>query len=259
MRLVSLGDLALDVVVSLAGPLLEGDDSPATTHIDIGGQAANVAAWAASLGAQARYIGKRGADTAALLLATELEARGVELAGPSEGRSAVVVSLSSAGERSLASDRGSAAQLRPDELEPAWFRCEVLHVSGYALAREPAAAAALRAGELARAAGAHVSLDLASAGLIDEPFRRRALALAPATVFATEAEQRRFGELRASWVVKRGARGIVVDGVPHAAHPTELTDTTGAGDALAAGYLVGGVELGLRAAARCCARLGSMP
>jgi hypothetical protein len=36
-------------------------------------------------------------------------------------------------------------------------------------------------------------------------------------------------------------------------------DTTGAGDALAAGYLVGGPGLALQAAARCVARLGSMP
>jgi sugar/nucleoside kinase (ribokinase family) len=38
-----------------------------------------------------------------------------------------------------------------------------------------------------------------------------------------------------------------------------VVDTTGAGDALAAGYLVGGAELGLEAAARCCAQPGAMP
>jgi sugar/nucleoside kinase (ribokinase family) len=34
-------------------------------------------------------------------------------------------------------------------------------------------------------------------------------------------------------------------------------DTTGAGDALAAGFLVGGIELGLAAAARCVSKLGA--
>jgi sugar/nucleoside kinase (ribokinase family) len=38
-----------------------------------------------------------------------------------------------------------------------------------------------------------------------------------------------------------------------------LRDPTGAGDAFAAGFLVGGVALGLQAAARCCAGLGSLP
>ena len=41
--------------------------------------------------------------------------------------------------------------------------------------------------------------------------------------------------------------------------PGEVLDTTGAGDALAAGYLVGGAELAMEAAARCIANLGTMP
>jgi hypothetical protein len=51
----------------------------------------------------------------------------------------------------------------------------------------------------------------------------------------------------------------VVDGVVYAAAPTEVIDATGAGDAFAAGFLVGGVDAGLAAAARCCAQLGAMP
>jgi len=84
-------------------------------------------------------------------------------------------------------------------------------------------------------------------------------ALAPELVFATERERARFGPLGASWIVKRGADGVCLDGVEHPAAPTALLDTTGAGDALAAGFLVGGIGLGLEAAARCCAKLGSLP
>src|SRR5262249_6003398 len=43
MRLVSLGDLILDVVVGLDGPLVPGDDRMATTRVGAGGQGANVA------------------------------------------------------------------------------------------------------------------------------------------------------------------------------------------------------------------------
>jgi sugar/nucleoside kinase (ribokinase family) len=39
----------------------------------------------------------------------------------------------------------------------------------------------------------------------------------------------------------------------------EVVDATGAGDALAAGFLVGGPQLAVEAAARCVARLGAMP
>jgi len=259
MRLVCLGDLLLDVIVGLEAPLIPGDDRPATTRLGAGGQAANVAAWASSLGAEARFIGKRGTDMASRLLAAELEARGVALAGPCEGRSGVVVSLSSAGERSMASDRGSAAELRADELDPAWFACEWLHVSGYALAREPIASAALHAAGLARAGGARVSVDLSSEALIDADFRERVSQLEAELVFATEREAERFGALPARALLKRGAAGVSLDGVEFPALATELRDTTGAGDALAAGMLVGDVSLGLEAAARCCARLGSMP
>jgi ribokinase len=41
--------------------------------------------------------------------------------------------------------------------------------------------------------------------------------------------------------------------------PGDVLDTTGAGDALAAGYPVGGAELAMEAAARCVANLGTMP
>jgi sugar/nucleoside kinase (ribokinase family) len=259
MLIVCLGDLILDVVVSLDGPLVHGDDRTATTHVGAGGQAANVAAWAAALGARARYVGKRGVNAAGALAAGELASHGVELVGPLEGRNGVVVSITSGGERSMASDRGSATGLEPDELDEAWFLCDRLHLSGYALMGEPNASAALRAVELGRKAGALISVDLSSWTLIDDTFRRRVAACRPDTVFATEREQEVFGPLEAGWVVKRGPAGVTVAGVNHPAHPVEAIDPTGAGDAFAAGYLVGGVELGLAAAARCCATLGAMP
>jgi sugar/nucleoside kinase (ribokinase family) len=78
-------------------------------------------------------------------------------------------------------------------------------------------------------------------------------------VFATEAERDVVGELDTRWVVKRGARGLDVDGTVYPSAATDVVDTTGAGDALAAGYLIGGAQLGLTAAARCCAQLGAMP
>jgi sugar/nucleoside kinase (ribokinase family) len=45
----------------------------------------------------------------------------------------------------------------------------------------------------------------------------------------------------------------------HPAAPADPVDPTGAGDAFAAGYLLGGVTLGLEAAARAVAVLGAMP
>ena len=39
----------------------------------------------------------------------------------------------------------------------------------------------------------------------------------------------------------------------------EVVDTTGAGDAFAAGFLLDGPELAVEAAARCVAKMGAMP
>jgi len=260
MRITTLGDLLLDVIVRLDAPLVAGDDQVAETRTGAGGQAANVAAWSAALGAQARFVGKRGADAAGEIVARELRGHGVEVAGPVEGRTGVVVSLASAGDRSMASDRGASPSLRPDELEPSWFDCDVLHVSGYSLLREPIASAAEQGAAFARAAGARVSVDVSTWTLVDDAFRTRVRRLEPQLVFANEREREALGELDATWIVKRGAEGVVVDdGEPFPPAAGEVVDTTGAGDALAAGFLVGGARLGVETAARCCARLGAMP
>ena len=55
--LVTLGDLLLDVIVRLSQPLAEGADADAVTRLGPGGQAANVAAWIAELGGDARFVG----------------------------------------------------------------------------------------------------------------------------------------------------------------------------------------------------------
>ena len=259
MRVTTLGDLLLDVIVRLDQPLVPGDDQTAVTRTGPGGQAANVAAWAASLGAAARFVGRRGDDPAAEIVTRALTGQGVEVLGPAGGRTGVVVSIASAGDRTMASDRGVSPDLEPRDLEAAWFDCDVLHLSGYSLLRDPIASTAVASAALARDHGAQVAVDISTWTLVDDAFRARVRAIAPDVVFATEAERDRVGELDTRWVVKRGARGLDVDGRSYASVATDVVDTTGAGDALAAGFLVGGVELGLEAAARCCAQLGAMP
>jgi sugar/nucleoside kinase (ribokinase family) len=167
----------------------------------------------------------------------------------------------------MCSDRGVAPDLRPDEVEAEWFAgCDHLHVSGYALLREPVCFAACRAVELARAAGARVSVDLSSWSAIRDFGVARFVALlediAPDTIFANEEEERivggRIGE--GDWIVKRGAAGASFNGIERAAHPIDgVVDSTGAGDAFAAGWLVGGPDLALEAAGRCVQQAGSMP
>lgn len=276
MRIATFGDALLDVVVLLGEPLVPGGDVRASNRAGAGGQAANVAAWAAELGADARCVAKRGDDPAGQLVARELGAHGVTLVGPvGDGATGIVVSVVHDGDRSLASDRGIAPSFAPEELEAAWLDCDVLHLSGYALLREPISATALVAAELAREHGARVSVDVAAWTEIRNfgPVRFRELLdeLAPDVLFATEAEWELLGGAYLTapvGVLKRGARGCTVFSedakLDFAAVSAEVVDPTGAGDALAAGFLVGGspeeaARRGLAAAARCIAKVGSLP
>jgi ribokinase len=282
LRIATFGDVLLDVVVLLSEPLAPGGDVRASSRAGAGGQAANVAAWAAALGAEARCVAKRGDDPAGELVTRELAAHGVELAGPvAGGPTGIVVSMVGDGDRALASDPGVAPSFVPEEVDATWVASDVLHLSGYALLREPIAATALLAARLAREQGARVSVDVAAWTEIRNygpvQFRELLDVLAPDILFATEAEWELLGGAYLTapvGVLKRGARGCTVftedAKLDFAALETEVVDPTGAGDALAAGFLVAlevpwGASLeeaarrGLEAAARCVAKVGSMP
>ena len=264
MVVCTLGDLLLDVIVRLDSKLAPGDDATALTTLAPGGQAANVAAWAAALGAQARVVAVQADDDAGDVLRRELAARRVDFCGPHGSRTGIVVSLVQPdGDRTMASDRGSAPELSAKDLKEEWLRCDALHLSGYSLMREPIAGAAERAAQLARATGASVSVDLSSWTHIErfgDTMRGVLARISPNLVLGNEREWEAIGDVEcATRVVKRGARGIDVDGVEHPALEVEVVDTTGAGDALAAGYVVGGTTLALETAARCVAQVGAMP
>jgi ribokinase len=262
LSICTIGDLILDVIVLPDGPLAADADTPATIRFAAGGQAANVAAWASALGATSRLICKRGTDLSSELATAELARYGVEICGPvAAGRGGVVVSIRDArGQRTMASDRGSAALLDSSELDPSWLQsCDVLHVSGYCLLHEPMARAAIEAASHAR----RVTVDLASAYDIEivgaRLFAARLEAIGPDLAFATEAERAAVPDFDATWVIKLGAEGARFPEGLYPAPSVLAVDTTGAGDALAAGYLVGGPELALRAAARSIGQIGAMP
>jgi sugar/nucleoside kinase (ribokinase family) len=267
----TLGDLVLDVVVRLEGPIAPDTDTWVETRVGAGGQAANVAAWVAALGGRARLVAKTAEDAPGRLVRELLSTSGVDVVGPlTDTGTGTVVSLATPdGRRAMLSDRGVSATLSTEELDPAWLAgCEWLHVSGYALAVSPVREAALAAAGHARGAGARVSLDLASVAAIEaagpERFRAEVAALAPDAIFGNEEEWAATGELRAEVeVVKRGPRGCTIRRAGGAedrdALPAEFVDATGAGDAFCAGFLLGGADTALTAAARCVSQLGATP
>ena len=219
MLICALGDLLLDVIVLTDGTV-ESDSEGSARTSRAGGQSANVAAWSVELGAEGRFVGKRAADAAGGIVAAELAGRGVDVVGPvADGRNGIVVSLVDGdGRRTMLTDRGVAPELRAEELEMAWFRgCDVLHLSGYSLFRNPIAEAAAKAAGAVQTLGGRLSVDLSSATGIEavrDAFLQRLELLQPDVVFGNESELAALGAdpPARSVVVKRGAAGFTVDG-----------------------------------------------
>src|SRR5215472_5876601 len=139
-----LGDAHLDVVVSLTGPQVVDTDTPASTRISLGGQAANVAAWVVALGGRSRLIAATATDLAAKLVTGELISRGVELVGPViDGTTGIVVALSDGGsQRTMLTDRGVGPLLTAASITTSWLDgASWLHLPAYSLTSEPVAGA----------------------------------------------------------------------------------------------------------------------
>jgi len=249
--LAVLGDLVDDIVVTLAGPVELASDTEARIRRRRGGSAANVAAVAAGRGAAVRFLGQVGDDRLGRLLVDELGATGVDVGSVrfAGATGSIVVLVDDRGERHMLTDRGAAVLLGSPN--PAWLDdVTALHVPLYSFAAEPLATTSRALVGWCHGRDVAVSIDLSSVALLEAlgPDTLAALLAAsrPAMVFANADEAALAGPLdglAATVVVKRGAAGAVVHrpGEPPVAVPCravyEGRDTTGAGDAFAAGFL----------------------
>jgi sugar/nucleoside kinase (ribokinase family) len=159
------------------------------------------------------------------------------------------------GQRSMLADRGANLDLRADDVPPPGPGGH-LHLSGYTLLHERPRAAGLAALAAARAAGCTVSVDPASTGPLTASGVERWRAdtagvdllvpnadearLLSGCADVTEAARALAGRHRAV-AVTLGADGALWAAgsslVHRPAHPADVVDTTGAGDAFTAGLL----------------------
>ncbi len=249
----SLGDLVEDVVVWLDEPLAIGTDAAGSIIRTRGGSAANVASAAARLGrVGVRYLGCVGSDPTGEGLVAGLEEAGVDVRVQRRGRTGtILVLVEPGGERSMVPDRGSALLL--ETVADAWLDgLSVLHVPAYGFCGEPLATSVLDALRRARERGIATSIDASSVGALRGFGRARIRSLladlAPDHLLANAEEADFLGVEEHGYlpyttvVVKHGAQPTVAWStgrrleVP--VHPvSQVRDTTGAGDAFAAGYL----------------------
>lgn len=258
-RCVVVGDVMMDVTARISTTIEYASDTPADVSVQPGGSAATTAAWMASRGYPTTFVGCVGDDAFGREVDSALRSAGVDVrlsvsAERPTGTCIVIVDVSR--ERTMFPDKGAndllgafavdAVQLTPSDH---------LHLSGYVLLNPHARAAGLAILEAARAAGATTSLDPASAGPLRD-CRDLVLGLLPmvdvlianedeAAVLTDAADANRALDLLArlipTVVVKRGSRGVVArdasGSVDQSAPATLVLDTTGAGDAFAAGFL----------------------
>ena len=284
-HVVCVGDLMVDIVARLPGPLAPGSDTPAPIGIYGGGAAANVAAWLVAAGSSATFVGRIGDDPLGLRAVEELTAAGVEpivTIDPQRATGTCIVLVNPSGERTMVPCAGANDAASDAELLPA--RSDWLYLSGYALLNAGSRPFALAALAAARERGWSIAVDAASSAplraagaetffdwvgpdvlLFANGDEAQVLTGRAEPAAAAEALARRCGTA----LVKRGVQGAIwsdgsgVRTVPAAA--TEVIDSTGAGDAFAAGFLsaAGDVDAALRRAvslaARAVSQVGARP
>ncbi len=262
--LVAVGELVVDLISTQMAPAVERAES---FRRFLGGQAANVARNVSLLGGRAALVACIGADGLGLYVQQELDRAGVDTGylqvNPRVPTTTVLIVRNSATPEFLVY-RGADALLAPEDLPlEAIARSRAVHASAFALSREPARSAVLRAMEAGREAGALISFDPNYHPSIwndGDPLEvlpqacRFADIVKPSLddcrrIWGAEADADDCARHFLDWgarvvVVTLGARGSLLalsDGTRQEIHPhaVAVTDVTGAGDAMWAGLLMG--------------------
>ncbi|CAB4591584.1 MAG: sugar kinase [Actinobacteria bacterium] len=253
-----IGDLVEDIVVWLPESLNYGADTPSRIVRTRGGSASNVAVFAATVARNetnqapsSRLIAQVGDDRLGDQLIGALRDAGVDPCVVRGGRTgSIVVIVSPDGERTMLTDRAASTQLQ--QAPEKWFESvSLLHVPAYSLFSEPLATAARSCIATAHDKNIPVSIDASSASLIKEfgvnKFRELIHQLRPKIFFCNTDEAEILNLTTQPLdldivVIKAGARPttLIENNVVKTieVEPVgEIIDTTGAGDAFAAGFL----------------------
>jgi sugar/nucleoside kinase (ribokinase family) len=289
-RIVVVGDVINDIVVVPRGEVRPDTDTASTIRQRPGGSAANTAAWLGSLGASVDFVGCVGIDDLEYHERVFREAGVVPHLELGTGvPTGTIVILVDGERRTMLTERGANVSLSSSSATDALIaRAGVLHISGYSILDGFGAPGARDLIDRSAAAGVPVSVTPGSSGYIADfgaPAFLEAIAgttvlfpnLAEGAMLTGETEPERIGAaLRRRFevvVLTMGAAGVMLfEGRKRVHVPApvvqHLADPTGAGDALAAGFLdrwvtdrdaVAAAEAGTFVAARAIMVLGGRP
>lgn len=227
-----------------------------------GGSAANTCAVAAGLGARVAFLGKVADDELGRVFDHDIRAAGVDFPTPALPDAEVptarcLILITPDGQRTMNTFLGACVRFGPDDVPAALIAsAQVTYLEGYLFDPPAAQQAFVAAAEAAHLAGRRVALTLSDPFCVE---RHRAgflrfVAESTDILFANEAELLALYETPdlitgiaqareqvGLAAITRGARGSLIVTpervIEIEAVPTVIVDTTGAGDAYAAGFL----------------------
>tara|TARA_R110002167_G_scaffold86269_10_gene233529 strand:- start:8295 stop:9326 length:1032 start_codon:yes stop_codon:yes gene_type:complete len=229
-----------------------------------GGSAGNTVAGIGSFGGRAAYLGKVADDALGQVFTHDIRAAGVAFDTPAltggAGTGRCLINVTPDAQRTMSTFLGAANQLTVADIDASVIAdSAILYLEGYLFDPAPARAAFEAAAEAAHAAGRKVAITLSDSFVVGR-WRIELLAFIEASadiVLANESEllalfetddfdaaAARLAEIVEIAAVTRSADGSVIiagdQRVTVKAAPVDtVTDTTGAGDQYAAGFLLG--------------------
>ena len=280
----------LDVTGVIGAAIKEGIETRATISTHGGGAAANVASWLAVNGTPSYLIARVGDDAAGQVVLSELDSYGVQHGNhviPGEKTGVVIVLVDALGERTMFPDSGANSGLSKEDLPPL-DGFTAVYISGYPLVNPKSRDGVLEIMKLVRAKGLPIVFDPSTVGVLMEVGLKQVrewMTLVDVIILNEEEAQFISGlsnpidavadllSLAPTVVIKRGSSGALGQSrgsllVQVQAEFSRVVDTTGAGDAFAAGFIQvwGGdgdlsdaLANGARLGAKCVAAIGSRP
>lgn len=258
-QILCIGDAMLDVIVKMQGQMYLGSDTISQISTHGGGAAANTATWLASSGHKVFYVCRLGDDAAGRVIASEFDAWNIgykpELLR--EHRTGIVVVLvDQSGERSMFPDRGANSGLSELDL-PDLTRYSAVFLSGYALFNPQSQAGVLRMINKMREANLDIFFNPGSVGVMSnlgvDACRQRCKLMDLLIMNQAEAEfltgnsniEAALNELSKdveTVVITTSSQGAIGKSrgqeiINSPILPITAIDSTGAGDAFAAGFI----------------------